>query len=158
MTVKSKYQLMKSYSLFDHIATLFIRFCVIAGVLLFALLTFGACSEGNHPVGEPQPIVTPALGEIIGGRWAYQEAGMNLDIYEFQPSPSAFCEAHPVSGWDSLVCNFNYTVIDGAESDTVIVYLQNVPSRVWVIPYFDENEMTVFPEGGMGFPFVLNRI
>jgi hypothetical protein len=84
MTVKSKYQRMKSYSLFDHIATLFIRFCVIAGVLLFALLSFGACSEGNHPVGEPEPIVSPGLELILPNTIWESKNGQPDPVYRIQ--------------------------------------------------------------------------
>lgn len=128
----------------------------VFAIILLAFLFFG-CSETTHTPEELPPGIGRTLGDVIGGRWAFLDGGSVMDLYEFQPSTSTFCEAHPITGWDTLRCDFNYVVLDGPESDTVYIHLLNGTDRVWVIPFFSEDEITVFPDSGNGFPFVLNR-
>lgn len=53
-----------SPSLLNHFAVLFMKLCIVIGVLTFALLSFG-CSDQNHPLGDPKPILNRTLIDIL---------------------------------------------------------------------------------------------
>lgn len=53
-----------SPSLLNHFAVLFMKLCIVIGVLTFALLSFG-CSDQTHLPDEPKPILAPSLELIL---------------------------------------------------------------------------------------------
>lgn len=128
--------------------------------ILFLAGLFAACSEDQHVPEPPQPIVQPSLSVVLPGSWAFINAGMVFDVYEFIGESSQVCISHP--GQDTLApdCNWSYTVIDGPEADTVLIARPGNPAEVleWVVPFYGEKVLTVIPEAGHGFGFNLDRI
>lgn len=129
-------------------------------LFLALLLSLAACSDGNHPL-EPQFIATPTLDQYLGGTWQTWEAGMVQDRYTFNPANLQFCHQHP--GQDTLQpdCEWSYTLrlrSTPERPDTLDMMRSTLELMTWCVLYHGPDQMTVAPDGGHGFPFVLYRL